>query len=95
MFTPDAKIVEFDAMFGVYVATVETYATTPHDITALGLTVGLLGFGVSGIRELGLSALATRPVFIGMSLGRRVRIALDERQFAAGAQFLGRSGVGE
>jgi uncharacterized membrane protein YfcA len=51
-------------------------------VGALGLAVGLLGFGVSGVRELGLSALATLPVFVGMSLGRRVRIALDERQFA-------------
>jgi uncharacterized protein len=50
-------------------------------VGALGLTVGLLGFGVSGTRELGLSALATLPVFIGMSLGRRVRIGLNERQF--------------
>jgi uncharacterized protein len=51
-------------------------------VGALGLTVGLLGFGITGTRELGLSALATLPVFVGMSLGRRVRIALDERQFA-------------
>ena len=51
-------------------------------VGALGLAVGLLGFGVSGTRELGLSALATLPVFVGMSLGRRVRIALNERQFA-------------
>jgi uncharacterized membrane protein YfcA len=51
-------------------------------VGALGLAVGLLGFGVSGMRELGLSALATLPVFVGMSLGRRVRIALNERQFA-------------
>jgi uncharacterized membrane protein YfcA len=51
-------------------------------VGALGLTVGLLGFGVTGTRELGLSALATLPVFVGMSLGRRVRIALNERQFA-------------
>jgi uncharacterized protein len=48
---------------------------------ALGLTVGLLGFGIAGTQELGLSALATLPVFVGMALGRRVRVALDERQF--------------
>jgi uncharacterized membrane protein YfcA len=48
---------------------------------ALGVAIGLLGFGVTGLRELGLSALATLPVFIGMSLGRRVRVALNERQF--------------
>ena len=51
-------------------------------VGAVGLTVGLLGFGVSGIRELGLSALATLPVFAGMSLGRRVRITLNEQEFA-------------
>ncbi len=50
-------------------------------VGSLGLTIGLLGFGVTGPRELGLSALATLPVFVGMSLGQRVRIALSERQF--------------
>jgi len=51
-------------------------------VGALGLTVGLLGFGVSGSCELGVSALATLHVFAGMSLGRRVRVALNEQQFA-------------
>ena len=50
-------------------------------VGALALTIGLLGFGITGLRELGLSALATLPVFVGMSLGRQVRIALNERQF--------------
>jgi hypothetical protein len=35
----DAKIVEFDAAFGVYVANVESYATTPQDVTGLGLAL--------------------------------------------------------
>jgi uncharacterized membrane protein YfcA len=50
-------------------------------VGALGVTAGLLGFGVTGLPELGFSALATLPVFVGMALGRRVRIALNERQF--------------
>jgi uncharacterized membrane protein YfcA len=50
-------------------------------VGALGVTAGLLGFGVTGLPELGLSVLATLPVFLGMALGRRVRIALNERQF--------------
>lgn len=50
-------------------------------VGSLGLTIGLLGLGVTGTRELGLSALATLSVFAGMTLGQRVRIALNERQF--------------
>jgi uncharacterized membrane protein YfcA len=50
-------------------------------VGALGVAAGLLGFGVTGLPELGFSALATLPVFVGMALGRRVRIALNERQF--------------
>jgi uncharacterized membrane protein YfcA len=41
-----------------------------------------LRIGPSLERWLGLSALATLPVFVGMSFGRRLRIALNERQFA-------------
>jgi large exoprotein involved in heme utilization and adhesion len=35
----DAKSVEFDAAFGVYVANVEAHATTPQDVTGLGLAL--------------------------------------------------------
>jgi hypothetical protein len=35
----EIKIVEFDAAHGVYVANVESHATTPQDITALGVAV--------------------------------------------------------
>jgi hypothetical protein len=35
----DTRIVEFDAAFGVYVANVESHATTPQDVTGLGLTL--------------------------------------------------------
>jgi hypothetical protein len=35
----NAKVVEFDAAYGVYVAMVESYAHTPQDVTALGLAV--------------------------------------------------------
>jgi hypothetical protein len=33
------KTAEFDAAYGVYAATVEAYATTAQDVTALGLSV--------------------------------------------------------
>jgi hypothetical protein len=35
----DAKVVEFDAVFGVYIANAETYATTPQEVTGLGLAL--------------------------------------------------------
>jgi hypothetical protein len=35
----DAKVVEFDAVHSVYVATVEAHATTPQDVTGLGLAL--------------------------------------------------------
>jgi hypothetical protein len=34
-----AKVVEFDAAYGVYIANVESYATTPQDVTSLGVAL--------------------------------------------------------
>jgi hypothetical protein len=35
----DAKVVEYDAVFGVYIANVETYANTPQEVTSLGVAL--------------------------------------------------------
>jgi hypothetical protein len=49
-----------------------------------GLALGLLLFGISKPAELGLSALACIPVFVGLWLGNRARVRLSERAFSAG-----------
>ena len=48
---------------------------------SLGLAAGLFGFGATGARDFGLSLVASVPVFIGMRLGQRVRIAVSEEHF--------------
>jgi uncharacterized membrane protein YfcA len=48
---------------------------------SLGLAAGLFGFGATGMRDLGLSLIATVPVFAGMGLGQRIRIAVSEHHF--------------
>jgi uncharacterized membrane protein YfcA len=69
-------------------------------VGAVGLTVGLVLFGVTQLSGLGLSALACMPVFLGLWLGQRLRVRLDERRFArlllavylaTGASFLAKA----
>lgn len=47
-----------------------------------GLAVGLVLFGISRPTELGLSALACIPVFLGMWVGNKARVRLSERAFS-------------
>jgi uncharacterized membrane protein YfcA len=47
------------------------------------LALGLVLFGISKPVELGLSALACIPVFVGMWLGNKARLRLSERTFSA------------
>jgi uncharacterized protein len=67
---------------------------------AVGLAAGLLAFGVMEATGLGASALACVPVFVGLWLGQRLRVRLDERRFArilllvylaTGASFLAKA----
>jgi uncharacterized membrane protein YfcA len=69
-------------------------------VGAVGLTAGLIIFGVTEFSGLGLSVLACIPVFVGLWLGQRLRVRLDERRFArlllavylaTGASFLAKA----
>jgi uncharacterized membrane protein YfcA len=51
-------------------------------VGAVGLTLGLTIFGVMEPSGLGLSALGCVPVFVGLWLGQRLRVRLDEKLFA-------------
>jgi uncharacterized membrane protein YfcA len=51
-------------------------------VGALGLAIGLVGFGIVRQAELGVSALACLPVFLGLWLGQKVRVAMSEGRFA-------------
>ena len=64
---------------------------------SIGLSAGLLSFGITAAGELPLSAAAALPVFVGLLAGQQVRRRLDERRFAnllllvylaSGASFL-------
>jgi uncharacterized protein len=54
----------------------------------IGLTVGLVGFGGAGPRELTLSAAATIPTYVGLWLGQHVHARLDESRFTAVLYFV-------
>ena len=49
---------------------------------AAGLALGLLLFGISKPADLGISALACIPVFVGMWVGSKARVRLSERAFS-------------
>jgi len=49
---------------------------------AAGLALGLLLFGISRPSELGISAIACVPVFLGMWLGNKARVRLSESAFS-------------
>ena len=51
-------------------------------VGAVGLALGLLLFGASSPTQLGLSALACAPVFLGLVLGQKVRLRMSERRFS-------------
>jgi len=51
-------------------------------VGAAALAFGLLGFGVTEPEELVVSAIGCVPVFLGLWLGQKLRLGLDERRFA-------------
>jgi len=51
-------------------------------VGAVGLALGLLLFGASSPTQLGISALACAPVFLGLVLGQKVRLRMSERRFS-------------
>jgi uncharacterized membrane protein YfcA len=51
-------------------------------VGATGLLAGLVLFGVTHFSGLGLSVLGCLPAFVGLWLGQRLRVRLDERRFA-------------
>jgi uncharacterized membrane protein YfcA len=50
-------------------------------VGAVGLTAGLLLFGVAQFSSLGLSALGCIPVLAGLWVGQRLRLRLNEQRF--------------
>jgi uncharacterized membrane protein YfcA len=48
----------------------------------LALAIGLLGFEVATWQELGVSAIAMIPVYIGLILGQRLRFGLDQARWS-------------
>jgi uncharacterized membrane protein YfcA len=48
----------------------------------LALAIGLLGFAVATWQELGVSAIAMIPVYIGLILGQRLRFGLDQARWS-------------
>src|SRR5437660_893580 len=50
-------------------------------VGAAALALGLLGFGVTAPAELVVSAIGCVPVFLGLWLGQKLRLGLDQRRF--------------
>jgi hypothetical protein len=48
----------------------------------IALAIGLLGFAVATWQELGVSAIAMIPVYIGLILGQRLRFGLDQARWS-------------
>ena len=46
------------------------------------LAIGLLGFGVATRQELAISAIAVIPVYVGLLLGQKLRLRLDQRRWS-------------
>jgi uncharacterized protein len=46
------------------------------------LAIGLLGFGVATWQELAISAIAVIPVYLGLLLGQRLRVRLDQARWS-------------
>ncbi len=51
-------------------------------VGALGLAIGLAGFGIADAQSFTQSLLATIPALLGIKLGQLVRVRLNERGFA-------------